>query len=209
MVKLAPHVLVAAAMVTLACAGCASSAADRDADQGTLDTTTTLGGGLLRVVIGGKQFDLELFHVRPDHSSSPRQPCMRKLGPADYSLNWSAADGHHAVPKITIRITAIDGAPMSLWTGTEDDFCHFSTNPTLDGMSADTQFTTGGALPPGEPTPDQLRVTINGRTATVPLRHECTDAELAQDYTDRKAPCADDPMNYDMANGYSARLDIS
>src|SRR3954454_10664453 len=88
MVRLAPRMLVAAAMASLACAGCASSAADQDGGPGTLDTTTTLGGGLLRVVIGGKPFDLELFHVRPDHSSSPRPPCMRKLGPADYSLNW-------------------------------------------------------------------------------------------------------------------------
>lgn len=209
MVGSAPRLLVAAAMVTLAGAGCSSSAADPDGGPGMLDTTQTLGGGILRVIIGGQPFDLQLFRVRPDRSPGPRPRCMRDLGPADYSLNWAAADGRHAVPKITIRITAVDGAPLSLWTGTEDDFCHFSTSPTLDGMSAGTQFTTGGALPRGEPTPDRLRVTINGRTATVPLRDECTDAELARDYPDRTVPCADDPMNYDMANGYSARLDIS
>ena len=82
-------------------------------------------------------------------------------------------------------------------------------NLPLDGLAADEQFTTGGALPRGEKTADRLRVTIDGRTATVPLRRTCTDAELAQDYADRRVPCADDPMGFDLSNGYSALLNIS
>ena len=199
--------VLAAVAVVLMGAACTSSTSDQGAPE-RLDKTKTLAGGILRVVIGGQRFDLMLWRVRPDYSSGPPPRCIRTLGRARYTLNWSSADEQHAVPKITLGLAAVDGTPMTLWMGSGNG-CSVATNLSMDGMAADTQFTTGGALPRSEPAVDRLRVTIDDRTATVPLRPTCTDAQLAQDYADRKAPCSDDPMNFDMRNGYSARLNIS
>src|SRR3954468_4496556 len=90
-------VLAAIAAVGVMGAACTSSASDRGGGHVPLDTTTTLAGGIVRVVIGGERFDLMPWRIRPDHSSGPPPRCMRSLGRAQYSLNWSSADEHHAV----------------------------------------------------------------------------------------------------------------
>lgn len=46
-----------------------------------------------------------------------------------------------------------------------------------------------------------LRVTIDGVVATVPLQRTCSDAERGRQ---PPARCADDPLDFDPANGYSA-----
>jgi len=200
------------AVTTVAlCVSCGSSPSTARGGSASSDEVSfwdPASSVVVRAVIGGRSFDLSLDRILPsDVRRTPASSCLHGLGPNQYSLNWAAADGNTRVPKIALTLAAADGAPMTM--GFPDGKCRLAKNLKIDAMPAGTEYTIGGALPRREGVTDALRITINSHATAVHLRPVCTDAETALDYDQRPVPCADNPAQYDAANGYSFLLTIS
>jgi hypothetical protein len=152
-----------------AATACSSGPSSRDTGPTRVDRSVQTAGGILRAYIGGSPFDLRIRRMSPrSDAGGPPPRCVNAAGPVQFDLNWTAANGHDALPKVTVSIATGGGRVLALGQG--DLGCRPASHATFHAMPVDTQLVLSGALPKAEANVRALRVTIDGVSAAVPLR---------------------------------------
>ena len=181
---------------------CASSTTQ---PRGVTDHNRQVAGGVLRVFVGRTALDLRIARMSPRSDAGGEPPsCLSRAGSVQFGLNWQAVRARAAAPRVAITLASASGSPLTI--GATGSGCAVADHYVFDAMPAGSQLVLSGALPSTDDNVSALRVTIDGVSATVPLAPTCSAAQLSKAYTERRHPCADDPMTFDPANGYSATL---